>query len=437
MLGVRSRPRAIALLVLLPVAALALGVAAANRFAGPLPPRRLTISTGREDGAYFAFAVQYQRVLAEQGFALDIAPGPGSVETLRRLASGRAGAGFVQGGTAGAVDTTGLVALASVFYEPLWVFHRRALRVGTLADLRERRIGVGEPGSGTRTLALRLLAGNGIGAANASLLELPAAELEAALEDGRLDAALVVASPRAPVVHSLLGNPAIALMSERREAAYRSRYPFLTSVQVGEGMVDMARNLPSENRVLLAVVASLVVRDTIHPDWVRLLLFAANRVHRQAGQGDPAGPFPGEAHVELPLHEQAVRYLRSGPSWLEQRFPFWLAGILDRLLLLVLPVLTVLFPLFGVFLPMLDRRHRRRIARWYAALRDTEQRCAGASDGEIAAEIAALRRMRGEIEAVRGVPPLYLGDLYNLAMHVDQTLNRLERRARAGGEAAA
>ena len=40
------------LLFVVPVAiALALGLAAANRFAGPFPPRTITIATGREEGA--------------------------------------------------------------------------------------------------------------------------------------------------------------------------------------------------------------------------------------------------------------------------------------------------------------------------------------------------------------------------------------------------
>src|SRR5262247_3590615 len=91
------------------IVALALGVAVANRFAGPLPPRRLVISTGREDGAYYLYALEYQRVLASQGFKLDIQPGSGSIATLRKLATGEVDAGFVQGGTATA-DPGGVTA---------------------------------------------------------------------------------------------------------------------------------------------------------------------------------------------------------------------------------------------------------------------------------------------------------------------------------------
>jgi len=107
----RRRARLIGVLTLAVLVALAIGVAAANRFAGPLPPRRLVMSTGREDGAYYAFAGQYRQALARQGFTLDIVPGAGSIETLTRLATGTADVGFVQGGSARAVGAPGLTSL--------------------------------------------------------------------------------------------------------------------------------------------------------------------------------------------------------------------------------------------------------------------------------------------------------------------------------------
>ena len=424
----RRRARLIGVLTLAVLVALAIGVAAANRFAGPLPPRRLVMSTGREDGAYYAFAGQYRQALARQGFTLDIVPGAGSIETLTRLATGTADVGFVQGGSARAVGAPGLTSLGGVFDEPVWVIHRRAVRLADLSELRGRRVAVGEPGSGTRLLALELLSDTRITAANTTLRELPTVQVEEALRAGTIAAAFVVASPRAAVVQRLLAVPDLALMSERRHLAYRNRHPFLTSLPIGEGMVDLARNIPPEDTILLAARASLVVRDGIHPDLVRLLLLAADRVHRTAAAGEPAARFPSESLVELPLNEQAVRYLRHGPSWLERTFPFWLAGILDRLVLVVLPVATLLLPVFGVVLPMVERRQRARIARWYGVLRAAERRCAESSGEEIDAEIGRLRDVRRQAAEMRETPVLLLGELYLLLWHIDRVLERLERR---------
>jgi hypothetical protein len=349
------------------------------------------------------------------------------VETLQRLAAGTVDVGFVQGGTAHAVETTGLTALGGVFDEPVRVFHRRPLPVGALADLRGLRVGVGEPGSGTRLLALELLRDSGITAANATLRDLPMAETAAAPRAGSVDVAFVVASPRAPIVRDLLTTPEIGLLSVRRHLAYRSRHPYLTSLSIGEGMIDMARNVPPADTILLAARASLVVRDGIHPDLVRLLLYAADRVHGTVGAGEQSRRFPTDSFVELPLNDTAARYLRRGPSWLERTFPFWVAGILDRLVLIVLPVVTLLPALFGFVLPMFERRTRARIARWYATLRSAEQRCATADGESLASEIGRLRDVRRHVADLTDTPVLHLGELYDLLMHIDRALERLER----------
>jgi hypothetical protein len=416
------------------VVALTSGLVVANRFAGPLPPRTLTMSTGREDGAYYQIATEYRRLLARQGFRLTLRPGAGSVQTLQRLAAGEVDVGFVQGGTSGGRHER-LTSLGSLFYEPLWVFHRKAIRLGYLSDLKGRRLAVGEEGSGTRALVLQLLRDSGVTGSNSTLLGLPNREAEVALVQGRVDAACFVISPRAELVLRLLRDPGIELMSERRHLAYAGRYAFVTSLRLGEGILDMAGNLPREEKHLLATTAALVVREGIHPDLVRLLLGAAERVHRKGGMLEPPGTFPSATLVELPINDQAVRYLRTGPPWLERVMPFWAAGLLDRTVLVVLPTMTVLFPFFGLMLPLLDRRHRRRIARWYEMLRACDNRCDTLSMDGVDAEMQRMRTLEREVTQQAKLPTRYLGEVYNLKMHIGLILDRLEARRRALQEA--
>jgi uncharacterized protein len=410
--------------------ALILGVLVANRFAGPLPPRRLVISTGREDGVYYRYALEYRRILASHGFTLDIQPGPGSVATVQQLALGHVDAGFVQGGTAPA-DARGVTALGSVFYEPLWIFYRTDLRVSSLSELRGKRLAVGEEGSGTRELALRLLADNEVTNDNARLIALGGVEAERALTSGAIDAAFFVISPRADIVHRLLANEGIELMSERRHLAYSGRHQFVAPLQIGEGMLDIAKNIPRQEKTVVGVTAELAVKAGIHPDHVRLLLNAAAQVHRKGGLLERPGQFPSDVNLDLPLNEHAARYLRVGPSWLERTVPFWLAGILDRLILIFLPVATLLFPLFGLVLPLLDRRQRRRIARRYERLRESEIRGVAASPTGLDAEIESLRNLRREVVEEMDMPLMYFGELFHLTMHLDLVLDRLERRRAA------
>jgi len=406
---------------------LCVGVLIANRFAGPLPPRHLVISTGREDGAYYRYALEYQRILASQGFRLDIQPGPGAVATLRRLAAGEVDAGFVQGGLTSA-PATGVTALGSLFYEPLWVFYRKELRVSYLSDLRGRRLAVGEDGSGTRELALRLLTDNDVSEANTSLTSLGGTDAETALTAGLIDAAFFVVSPHAEIVRRLLSTQHVELLSERRHLAYAGRYRFVAPLHIGEGMLDIARNIPREEKVVVATTAALAVGSGTHPDHVRLLLNAADRVHRAGGLLERPGQFPSPANLDLPLNDHAARYLRVGPSWLERTFPFWLAGLLDRLVLVFLPLAALPFPLFGLLLPLLDRRQRRRIALRYEQLRECAIRTESCAPATLEAEIEGLRSLRREVLEETDVSRMYFGELFHLTMHIDATLDRLERR---------
>jgi TRAP transporter TAXI family solute receptor len=412
------------------VVALAIGVAAANRFAGPLPSRALSISTGREGGAYHDFALEYRTLLARDGFALEVRPSAGSIETLERLARGEVDAGFVQGGTAAGRDVSGLSSLGSVFLEPVWVFHRAALKVATLAELRGRRVAVGEQGSGARELALKLLGDVGVTAGNTALLEVGGDEAAAQLSAGSLDAAFFVMSPRAPLIQRLARESDLALLPERRHLAYAGRYPYVTAVQLGEGMLDLNANIPAADIRLLAVTASLVVRNNLHPDHVRVLLRAAEQVHRRKGRFEEEERLPSAMLAELPIHEDARRYFRDGPSWLERRLPFRIAGLVDRLVLILLPLMAILPAFFGGVLPLLERRGRNRILSFYPRLREVEREADFLPLEAVEEEIACLQAIDHEVME-RDVADRYLCDWYTLRAHIQLVLARLEARRQA------
>jgi len=81
------------------------------------PPKEFRIAVGREEGAYHAFAQQYQAHLAQDKITLEIQQSAGSIEALNLLKSGKVSVALVQSGTAKAVDSQGLESLASLFYD--------------------------------------------------------------------------------------------------------------------------------------------------------------------------------------------------------------------------------------------------------------------------------------------------------------------------------
>ena len=191
---------------------------------------------------------------------LEVRRTAGSGENTTLLQAAEVDVAFVQSGMRDAAATTPLVALASVYLEPLWLFYHRALEIKRLPDLRGKRLAIGPEGSGTHAMALQLLRDNAILPPAVELLPLAGPKAVEALQRGAADAVLVVASPQAPVVRTLLNAEEAVLMPFERVEAYTRVHHFLTSVILPEGAIDLATNVPPHDVPLLAPTATLVVR---------------------------------------------------------------------------------------------------------------------------------------------------------------------------------
>jgi len=415
---------------LVTIAIIFLSFLIAYQFVDPPPPKEISMATGREGGGYYKFSLQYQKQLAEQGFHLEIQPTAGSIEVLQKLKSGEASIGLVQGGTAKEVEgIEGLQSLASLFYEPVWVFHRKDQPIQYLFELRGKRIAVGENGSGTKPLAMQLLNFNHVTPDNSSFLNLSSRKAAAKLAAGEIDAAFFVTSPKASVIAELLSNPEIELLSFRRHMAYSSRYPFLTHIEIGEGMIDLENNIPTNSKILLAATASLVVRQDLHSDLIPLLLRSLIKVHKNGGMLEQQDQFPSNKFVEFPMNSTAEHYLVSGPSFLEKIFPFWLATSIDRLKILLIPLIAILLPLFKGFLPIYTFTIRRKIFRWYELLREIDEQIDQFSETNIIDEkIERLKSLQKELIEQVSVPLSHMGEFYGLRMHIKLVLERLQER---------
>ena len=313
-----------------------IGFAIAYQFVEPAPPKKIVISTGSESGAYYHFAQRYATILAKNGITLEVRASAGSLENLARLKNDEVQIGFVQGGVVppkedpDAEDESGLLSLGSVFYEPVWVFYRGEKNLTRLTELQGKRIAIGQEGSGVRQLAQQLLSANDIPAGD-HLVPLGGLKAAEELQQGRIDAAFIIAAETAPVVQVLIRSPGVKLMSFAQDRAYQRRFPFLTKLTFPRGVADLVRDYPPEDIKVLAPTANLIVRDDLHPALQALLLQAASEVHGKTGFFQDAGEFPAYMDPMLPLSPDAERYFKSGPSFLQRYLPFWLAVLVDRL----------------------------------------------------------------------------------------------------------
>lgn len=408
---------------------------AVTQVATSLPPHKFTILTGEVGGGYYLAAQAYQKVAADKGFDLEIRTTAGASETLDLLTAGAAKVGFVQGGIAAKGDSRILSTVANVFYEPLWIFYRKDARLGEpatrLSQLQGKRIAIGPVGSGTHALAEKLLAESGVTAQNSTFLSLPEAEAAQQLTAGALDAALFVLSDAAPLPWELIKNPALELMSLDHVDAYSFLNPSLTQVVLPAGGADVVKVIPAEPKTLLATTTNLVVRNDIHPDLLRLLIVAAVQTHERGGKFEGRFEFPNVNNTDLPVSAETIAYIdqiKRGNSFLDNAFPFWLAAMIDRYLLFVVPILLLVLPMLARS-PMAYRWYmRRKVVRWYKIVHSAELRLDSMSVPEIDAEIRNLDQLDARLGRELTLGNSYMPDVYELRGHVQFVAQRLERR---------
>lgn len=418
-----------------------IGFVVAYQFVRPAPPRHVTMSTGSQNGAYYAYAQRYAELLAVNGITLEVKSSAGSLENLERLKRNEADIALIQGGvseTAAAAADGGsdLRSLGSVAYEPVWVFYRSAHRIDKLHQLSGQRIAVGEEGSGIRGLALQLLEANEIATSGKDLL--PAAGLNAAeaLQQGQIDAAFIVAAPEAPVVQVLLRSPGVRVMSFTQADAYTHRFPFLSRIVLPRASVDLVRDTPPRDTVLLATTANVIVRENLHPALASLLLQAMSETNGKSGFFQRAGEFPAYKDQSFALSSDAERYYKSGPPFLQRYLPFWIAVLVERLFVLIVPVVVLLLPLLRIAPSIYAWRVRSKIFRCYGDLKFMENELRRNYDPARHGEyLTRLDRLEDDTHA-RNIPLGFSDLLYTLREHINLVRDKLKEleRVRAPGE---
>lgn len=406
----------------LPLLALVIaGFWLASRFIQPAPPDTLVLSTGGDGGAYQRFGAAYKDVLARYGIRVVERPSAGSNENLARLRDpdGDVDAAFIQNGTAREQPDDALYALGALYPEPLWIFQRAAPgRPTRIADLKGKRIAVGAPGSGTRHLALELLYASQLDGSNTRLVERGGLDLAAAFARREIDVAFVVGTAESAAVWTLLHTPGLSLVDLEQTEAYTRRFPYLSQVVLPRGAIDLAADQPPRDVRLLAATATLVVRDGTHPAHIDLLMQALSETHGGPGIFQRPGEFPRATGTDFPLSPEAARYYKSGRPWLQRYLPFWAATLVDRMVVMLIPLLAVLLPVLKLAPWLYNWRIKSRIYRRYGELKFIEAEVE--HDPARLTREAWLKRVEAIERDVNRLPmPLAFTDMvYTLRSHI-------------------
>ncbi len=404
----------------------------AYRLIDPSPPTHVTISTGQENGAYEQFAKKYADALGRQGITVTLKSSPGSQENLRRLKDPQSDVdiAFVQSGSTESdeAERTGLISLGSLFTEPVWLFYRGTKNIQQLTQLKGLRINVGPEGTGVPQLFARLLDVNGVAPADLKLTALENTPATVELLEGRIDGLVFSSAPEELLIQMLLQTPGIKLFDFTQAEAYARRLPFLSHVVLPRGIVDLGRDLPPRDFHLIAPTATLVAHEDLHPALIDLFVQAASDIHGGAGWFRKEGEFPNARYSEIPVADDAEKFYRSGPPFLQRYMSFWLANFFDRMWVVILTLGALILPLSRIVPPLYVWKVRSRVYRSYAQLRNVEQAIEGVPQdrradvySEQLAQLNALEEKANHIS----IPLSFAEELYGLRSHINFVRKRI------------
>ncbi len=407
----------------------------------PTPPKRVVLATGPEQSAYDEFGKRYAEALQRYGIEVELLRSEGSSDNLALLRNGKADLGFVQGGTAdiGFDDEDAITSLGSLFVEPLWLFYRedaaQRLRqsdtVSHLSELRGWHVNVGTAGSGVPRLFSTLLDVNRIPPGALQLSEMEQTPATVAFLEGELDAVVFASAPESLMVQMLLQTPGIRLLNFAQSEAYSRRFGYLTPVVLPQGVVDLAANNPEHDMRLVASTTSLLASTETHPAILQLFAQTAMNLHGGAGWFSRTREYPSLEHTEVPVSQEAVRAITKGPPFLQRYLPFWLANLIERMWLAMGLIIALALPLSRIVPPLYTFRIRSRVFRWYAELRDIEQRAEAhdEDDGEtVQSLLDQLDTLESKAEKIV-VPLSHTDELYALRNNIHLVRKKLLRKA--------
>jgi len=399
------------------------------------PPTTMVITSGPAGSIFHTNAVKYAKILARNGVKLKILTSQGSLENLKRLGDPecRVDIGFVQGGVTNGVNTSTLVSLGSFFHEPLLVFYRAPTAIELLSGLSGKRLAIGSAGSGTHALAVVLLAANGIQPGGTTeLLDSEGDAAATALVDGKVDAVFLMGDSASPqVMRRLLHTPGIQLMNFTQADGYTRRISYLNKLELPKGCLDFGQNLPAQDVQLIGPMVELIARPSLHPSLSDLLLEAAREVHGDATLLQRRGEFPTPLEHEFRISADARRYYTSGKTFLYRYLPFWLASLVNRILVVFVPMVVVLIPGLRLIPALYKWRIRLGIYRWYRALLALEKELlapGAASQPDDFAE--RLNQIEAAVNKLK-VPASFADQFYSLRGHISFVRGQIQNRTPA------
>jgi len=266
---------------LLFVALILLFVVVATRARNPdLSYLHASVLSGSEEGNYYATVAKVATEASHQKGHIDNVPSAGSVENIARLAAARASCdvqfALVQDGIpwpqSHPFQLIGRLPLPEAFL----VLGRDGDAIRTVADLRDKRVGIGPAGSGSEHFARRLILQIAELDIRVSTHSLP--EQLVLVERGELDLAAMVIDPDAGLVTAAVRDRKLQIVDIVEAETLAHRLPSARAGVIRAGYYDPIRNLPPVDKHVLQVDTLIIGNGCARESATQALITALMRV---------------------------------------------------------------------------------------------------------------------------------------------------------------
>ena len=280
----------------------------------------LTFATGGETGTYYAFGgvlSQYVSSQEDLGLSVTAVSSNGSQANIEDIHGGQVQLGFVQSDVMSYAHSG-----TNLFSEPVQDFSVVAAmymeqvqivtldpEIKTVADLAGKNVSIGATGSGVYFNALDVLGAYGLTESDIKPVYQSFGDSVESLQDGKIDAAFIVAGAPTNAVASLAATNDVYLvgMDEEHISTLLETSPYYTQVTIPADVYGTPTDVTTVAIAAVIVASNEVSEDAIY-NFVSTVFNNLETISQQHAKGAECSLEFASSITDVPYHAGAAKY---------------------------------------------------------------------------------------------------------------------------------
>ncbi len=293
----------------------------------------LKMGTAVEGAFYYDFGQQFAKMISDDSSDIQVEAKEtaGTAANLRLLSKDYIQVALVQsdqahnayeavGNYEGETANQDVRAVASLYPEVCQIIVRADSEIESIADLKGKKVSIGEEESGTEANAKQILLSYGLDDTLVTEEHYSYEDAAAALEEGKVEAIFVTAGVQTHFVEELAQQCQVKLLSldEEHMDNLIESYPFYSKQTISQDTYTGQE----EEVSTVGVYAMLVVRADLEDDLVeeitKSLYESADDLAQYTPSKESFTPKMGASGVSIPMHQGAINYYKDMGITVEQ-----------------------------------------------------------------------------------------------------------------------